>query len=638
MNKLIPLILLFFAFNTYSQKEANIWYFGENAGMDFNSSPPVALTDGLLNTLEGCSTFSDANGDLLFYSDGVNVFGKNHTIMTYTDGTLANNLLGNPSATQSGMIIPKPLSTSIYYLFTVTDNRNSDGFNVYTIDMSLNRGNGQLIDEDGDNVFFDKLQDGSWTEKVAAVKGENCNTFWVVTAFNNNFYSYLVDSNGVQSTPVISSVSTPIDQRGYLKISPDGKKIALANQTQDKAVLYDFNSLTGEINNNETFVIENFSGDGEPYGVEFSIDSKKLYISTVSDFRYGLSGWEYENEIDFPGLNNPVSYKLFQFDLTATNIPNSRSLIHIQEANSSDYPQGGYRGALQLGPDGKIYATIPLAYEDPASFAPFLDVIENPTADAGDIIFTKNAIDLKGKFATQGLPPFIASLLLPIDISDTSGTTINNKDLKYCRGDDVTFKITDPTIITLSSSPVFEWSFDNGITSPTIIATTNNLEFLNLTSTNNGTYTLKLKLTDTCGNLIEFNAIFNLEVFEAANATQPEDIIFCDTDNDGFNTFDLQSNELKDKILTGLDSSKFEISYFDKDDVLLPNPYTNPEPFSSQTILVKVQNIKAPNACYATTTFKLTVTGLPVAMNPGPYRECDTDITGIDLAIIIRFY
>ena len=635
MNKLIPLLLLFFAFNTYSQKEANIWYFGENAGMDFNSSPPVALTDGLLNTLEGCSTFSDANGDLLFYSDGVNVFGKNHTIMTYTDGTLANNLLGNPSATQSGMIIPKPLSTSIYYLFTVTNNNSSTGFNVYTIDMSLNKGNGQLIDEDGDGAFFVELQGGSWTEKVAAVKGQDCNTFWVVTATENRFYSYLIDENGVETIPVISSVPTNIEKRGYLKLSPDGTKLAVANQGSagsipNSGIIYNFDNLTGIVDTDETYLIDGI-GDGQAYGIEFSVDSKKLYISTVSGFRYGLSGWEYENEIDFPGLNNPVSYKLFQFDLTATNIPNSRSLIHIQEANSSDYPQGGYRGALQLGPDGKIYATIPLAYEDPASFAPFLDVIENPTADAGDIIFTKNGIDLKGKFATQGLPPFIASLLLPIDISDTSGTTINNKNLKYCRGDDVTFKITDPTIIALSSSPVFEWSFDNGITSPAIIATTDSLELLNLTRTNSGTYTLKLKLTDACGNPIEFNAIFNLEVFEAANATQPEDIIFCDTDNDGFNTFDLQSNELKDKILTGLDSSKFEISYYDKDDVILPNPYTNPEPFSSQTILVKVQNIKAPNACYATTTFILTVTGLPVAMNPGPYRECDTDVTGSDL-------
>ena len=176
MNKLAPLILLFFVFNIYSQKQANIWYFGENAGLDFNSTPPVALTNGLLNTLEGCSTFSDANGALLFYSDGITVFDRNHTVMNYTDDTPANNLLGNPSATQSGMIIPKPLSASIYYLFTVTDNQSSNGFNVYTIDMSLNGGNGQLIDEDGDGVFFRALQGGSWSEKVAAVKGQDCNT------------------------------------------------------------------------------------------------------------------------------------------------------------------------------------------------------------------------------------------------------------------------------------------------------------------------------------------------------------------------------------------------------------------------------------------------------------------------------
>jgi hypothetical protein len=45
MNKLIPLILLFLACNIAAQKEANFWYFGENAGLDFNSSPTVALTD-----------------------------------------------------------------------------------------------------------------------------------------------------------------------------------------------------------------------------------------------------------------------------------------------------------------------------------------------------------------------------------------------------------------------------------------------------------------------------------------------------------------------------------------------------------------------------------------------------------------
>ena len=615
MKKLSLFLFLFFAFNTYSQKQANIWYFGENAGLDFNSSPPVALTDGLLNTLEGCSTFSDANGALLFYSDGITVFDKNHTIMTYTDGSPANNLLGNPSAAQSGMIIPKPQSTSIYYLFTVTDNNSSTGFNVYTIDMSLNGGSGHLIDENGDGVFFAELQGGKWSEKVAAVKGQDCNTFWVVTAYNNNFYSYLVDLSGVQSTPVISSVLTRIDERGYLKISPDGAKLAVANQGQDKAILYDFNSLTGKVINSEILVIAPFSGDGEPYGIEFSLDSKKLYVSTVSEFR-------------FPSAP-PVDYKLFQFDLTVVDIPKSKALIHKQIGSSANYPEGGFRGALQLGPDGRIYATIPTTYSNPSGFAPFLDAIENPTADAVDIIFTKNAIDLQGKFATQGLPPFIASLLLPIDISDSSGTTINNQDLKYCRGDDVTFAITDPSIIAVSSSPIFEWSFDDGTTSD-IIATTNTLQLVNLTTTNNGTYTLKIELTDTCGDLIEFNAVFNLEVFEAANATQPEDIIFCDTDRNGFNDFDLQTERSSD-ILNGLSPTIFDVLYFESmqaanDNVAgteFPNPYPNPSAFSSQIIYARVHNKDAPEACFEITDFRLAVTDLPIAVQPEPYRICD---------------
>ncbi len=119
MKKFHLLLLLFFALKSFSQKEANIWYFGEKAGLDFNTNPPTALTNGEINTFEGCSSFSDEDGNLLFYSDGITVWDKNHDEMKYEDGSFANDLKGNPSSTQSGMIIPKPGSTSIYYLFTV---------------------------------------------------------------------------------------------------------------------------------------------------------------------------------------------------------------------------------------------------------------------------------------------------------------------------------------------------------------------------------------------------------------------------------------------------------------------------------------------------------------------------------------
>ena len=56
-----------------AQGEANIWYFGNNAGLDFNTNPPTPLTNGALNTSEGCASVADKNGALVFYTDGITV-------------------------------------------------------------------------------------------------------------------------------------------------------------------------------------------------------------------------------------------------------------------------------------------------------------------------------------------------------------------------------------------------------------------------------------------------------------------------------------------------------------------------------------------------------------------------------------
>ncbi len=49
----------------YTQNEANIWYFGSYAGLDFNNGTPVALTDGAMDAGRGCATISDNNLDFL---------------------------------------------------------------------------------------------------------------------------------------------------------------------------------------------------------------------------------------------------------------------------------------------------------------------------------------------------------------------------------------------------------------------------------------------------------------------------------------------------------------------------------------------------------------------------------------------
>ena len=65
---LILSIILLSQTLTYGQKQANVWYFGNGTGLDFNDGcTPIVLTNGAINGFEGCATISDKNsGQVLF--------------------------------------------------------------------------------------------------------------------------------------------------------------------------------------------------------------------------------------------------------------------------------------------------------------------------------------------------------------------------------------------------------------------------------------------------------------------------------------------------------------------------------------------------------------------------------------------
>ncbi|MGY8910452.1 MAG: hypothetical protein ACKVIG_11405 [Flavobacteriales bacterium] len=80
MKKLFLVLIIFFTLNIFSQKEANFWFFGENAGLNFSSNPPNSLNGGL-STDEGSASISNANGELQFYTDGSIVYDRNDGVM-----------------------------------------------------------------------------------------------------------------------------------------------------------------------------------------------------------------------------------------------------------------------------------------------------------------------------------------------------------------------------------------------------------------------------------------------------------------------------------------------------------------------------------------------------------------------------
>ena len=612
MKKLIILISFLFILPIYGQKEANIWYFGENAGLDFNTGSPTVLTDGQLNTREGCSSFSDSDGNLLFYSDGTTVWNKDHNVMLNGTG-----LKGHPSSTQSAMIIPKPGSTFEFYLFTVGARVSGGefGFNYYTIDMSTEDGLGSVV---AGPIDLTEGRFSDWTEKVAAIKGEECNTFWVLSYVKNEFYAYKVSSAGVAANPIKSSgYYFTDDRRGYLKISPNGKKVAIAHMADEKILLYDFNNLTGEVTNEKELNL--VAPENKPYGAEFSANSEKLYVNASND---------YYNPI-FTEWNNPSNHfsTLYQFDISSniiTNINNSRVIIDSQNL---------FRGALQLGPNQKIYRALSQTYN---AGIPFLGVIENPENDGVLCNYKHEEISLFGTNSSQGLPPFIASIFSQIEIinlnADGTKTILNDKTSNLCVGD--TFDIIPEN---LTGTATYNWFFNN-----ISYSNENTISLNNVTSANNGIYSLVVSQTDECGNIITLEGEFSIEVFDVPIANQPSPIKECDTDNDGFLTFDL--NSLKDtEVLGSQNSTQFEVSYFtnqtdaDVNINAITSTYTNAIPFGSETIITRIHNIQNP-VCFNTKSFTIQVFEVPTPPSTiTALEQCDNISIGTDIDGLIIF-
>ena len=373
--KQLTLILFTFLLNIHlltAQNQANNWYFGVTAGLTFNTTPPSALTDGVVNTAEGSATMSDASGNLLFYTDGITVWNRNHQIMPNGTG-----LLGDPSAAQSAIIVPKPGSQTNYYVITVPVT-SSNGMCYSEVDMSLNGGLGGILTTNKNTLMFTPS-----SEKVTAVRHANGLYYWVIGRKNGAtdskvYIAFLIDCNGVNtSSPVESNVGiTNAENWGYLVASPDGTKLASASSGSG-IELTSFDNQTGVVSNTIDLGSLSYSGTtGGNYGVSFSPNSNVLYAASITN------------------------WALVQWDLTAANIPASKIYIGDLQGNGASRPS--YRGgALQLGPDGKLYTT--------QTGTTYLGVVNNPNVVGAGCNLQIDAVSLNGRTCRLGLPPFIQS-------------------------------------------------------------------------------------------------------------------------------------------------------------------------------------------------------------------------------------
>lgn len=360
---LTPFVLLFYYFLLSAQGGKNhpeqVWYFGNGAGLGFSSGHASPVFDSKLFTLEGCATVYDDQQQLLLYTDGITVWNKDHQVLK--NGTGLN---GSQSSTQAALIIAKPRTKGMYFLFTVDEKGGKKGLCYSVIDLTT--GSGTVIKK---NFLLLDLA----TEKLTVTKSANGEDFWVIShAWNSTaFHVFPVTAKGI-GKPIISAVGSSHAETGAgenreaigaLCASPDGKKIASAicYRSKNNVEIFDFNNSTGVVSN-----VQSISFNGAPYGLCFSPNATKLYVS----FLKGKAG-------------------IIQYDMIDKMIA---EIVVGEKENLF--------GSLQVGQDGKIYI---------ARVGNFLDAIELPNEKGSSCKYKQNAINLSPASCNYGLPNFLIS-------------------------------------------------------------------------------------------------------------------------------------------------------------------------------------------------------------------------------------
>ncbi|GAB1856615.1 hypothetical protein MHTCC0001_14500 [Flavobacteriaceae bacterium MHTCC 0001] len=554
-NPAIFLILWVIACSVSAQKQAANWYFGENAGLkfDLDNNRVNVLYNGRLSTREGCASISDNNGDLLFYTDGVNIWNKSHDFMAN-----GNGLYGDSSGTQSAIIVPKPEDSNIYYVFTVDNflDRINFGLNYSIVNMSLNGGLGEVTTK---NV---NLLSNSSEKITAVVKDCLDNSIWVLTFASedgtdpiyNTFHAFEVSSSGINTNSVKSTFPSLAieDARGYLKLSPNGKRVVSAN-VRDGLYIYDFDTSTGQVSNQTNIQLNGKNNAVFPYGVEFSPNSELLYVNASNDF------FDPDN---LNRANDPLYHfsVLYQFDIS-TNTPQTTETI-LDERSL-------YRGALQLGPNGKIYRALSESY---LGGLDGLSVIEKPNAIGTACNYQHNVINLYPTKSSQGLPPFIASFFnTQIDIIKNGESQTN---LNICKNEE--YPLTSVDI----PGATYSWTKD-GIPLP-------NTDFI-LPVSESGNYKVTINSNNGECDIIEGQAFVLVnELPVGFNHT----ILQCDEDGlkDGITSFNLE------EALVNLTENPTDMSARFYRDAARTNIITNPTSFTNslpnQIIYTEVYNTK----------------------------------------------
>jgi gliding motility-associated-like protein len=413
--------------NLFAQREADNWIFAQWAGLNFNSGQPapwLPVDDGA--SFDNGTIMSDSVGNLLFFSEGTKVWNRIGEIMDNGD----NLLPGGPGAwDQSAISFPLPGSNTQYYLFIVSNWYSPKGLYYSIIDMSLGGGLGAVT-----AIKNIKLEAAFWAhDRLFVTKTSTGDSYWVITRLYNDdrYASFLVDAQGVHTTPVYSSTGIfrvfAGNDGGTIKISYDKKYLVNGHRGGGYQIdefylrsfeICRFNDTTGQIDYMYMINKKNNRGFDPSYSCEFSPDSKYLYLTFEGGNSAGYWGYIYQYDMQYIGDSSAFVNSAIEIsNLSGTNI--------------------------QLSNDGKIYTSVPS--EEIPNNRYYIGVINKPWERGLNCDFDPNAIYLLGRDCEWNLPNILLDYLYRFEWETDN----------YCVGTQVHFL---PHFVPTPDS--VEWFFD----------------------------------------------------------------------------------------------------------------------------------------------------------------------------------
>lgn len=360
--------LVFISTCTPVSNTESTWMFGGQNGLNFTSGLPVydnsadvnnTMTGNIENVVSQC----DASGNLLFYSDGYNIWDQNHILITTAIG-------GDNSSATGAIAVPDPGMSNRYLLFntSVANGLVYSIINISGTQASVVSNNNTIVPPPGY-----VLQNGHlWTgEGVTAIPACE-NNYWLILHGKKADYEHYLLVYKVTAAGIAfhSEYQLNAFDGAYttMEASPDGTKVLVAEFTGNSMYLCDFNAASGT-----------FSGATDIprswiYGMSFSPDSRLFYAVQEQ------------------------TGDIFQYDTQASNVFVSEIKIGTVLA-----PGMQKRLGMQMGPDNKIYISRAMTQMGVVYFPNIRSTVSQPNL----CFFDNNGPLLDQQASGCGLPNII---------------------------------------------------------------------------------------------------------------------------------------------------------------------------------------------------------------------------------------